>query len=181
MTGAVHRSCLVAGRCQATNLSNFWSTRSGTSANRTRLLSWPFGDTMQVTARLWHQPEWATCIPLFSVSPALQRGPPALKRPLVQRPPLTGRRAAQLVRLPLAAQQAVEEQVIPPAVAVTELTEGHLVDFVVDAANVGDEARHEALAFKAELLETRAAEMESFISFNILDVGARLIREQLAG
>lgn len=54
----------------------------------------------------------------------------------------------------------------------------HLVDFVVDAGE--DEARREALALKADLLEARAAEMESFISYNILDVGARLIREDLA-
>lgn len=54
----------------------------------------------------------------------------------------------------------------------------HLVDFVVDGG--GDEARTEALALKADLLEARAAEMESFISYNILDVGARLIREDLS-
>jgi len=54
----------------------------------------------------------------------------------------------------------------------------HLVDFVVDGGE--DEAGREALALKAGLLEARAAEMESFISYNILDMGARLIREQLA-
>jgi alkyl sulfatase BDS1-like metallo-beta-lactamase superfamily hydrolase len=53
----------------------------------------------------------------------------------------------------------------------------HLVDFVVDGGEDG--ARREALALKAELLEARAGEMESFISYNILDVGARLIREEL--
>jgi alkyl sulfatase BDS1-like metallo-beta-lactamase superfamily hydrolase len=53
----------------------------------------------------------------------------------------------------------------------------HLVDFVVDGAEEG--VRIEALALKADLLEARAQEMESFISYNILDVGARLIREQL--
>jgi alkyl sulfatase BDS1-like metallo-beta-lactamase superfamily hydrolase len=54
----------------------------------------------------------------------------------------------------------------------------HLADFVADGEEDG--ARREALALKAELLEARAGEMESFISYNILDVGARLIREQLA-
>jgi alkyl sulfatase BDS1-like metallo-beta-lactamase superfamily hydrolase len=53
----------------------------------------------------------------------------------------------------------------------------HLVDYVIDG---GEEAvRGEALALKCDLLEARAQEMESFISYNILDVGARLIREQL--
>jgi alkyl sulfatase BDS1-like metallo-beta-lactamase superfamily hydrolase len=54
----------------------------------------------------------------------------------------------------------------------------HLVDFVADGQE--GEARDQALALKAELLEARAGQMESFISFNILDVGARLIRERLA-
>jgi alkyl sulfatase BDS1-like metallo-beta-lactamase superfamily hydrolase len=54
----------------------------------------------------------------------------------------------------------------------------HLVDFVVDGGE--EDARTEALALKADLLEARAAEMESFISYNILDVGARLIRDGLA-
>jgi alkyl sulfatase BDS1-like metallo-beta-lactamase superfamily hydrolase len=57
----------------------------------------------------------------------------------------------------------------------------HLVDLVAAAAEAGDAAWREALALKAELLEARAEEMESFISYNILAVGARLIREQLAG
>jgi uncharacterized sulfatase len=53
----------------------------------------------------------------------------------------------------------------------------HLVDLAIDA---GLEQNHaEALALKAELLEARAKEMESFISFNILNVGAQLIREQI--
>lgn len=53
----------------------------------------------------------------------------------------------------------------------------HLVDFVIDGAK---DSRHtEALALKAELLEARAREMESFISFNILNVGAQIIREQV--
>lgn len=52
----------------------------------------------------------------------------------------------------------------------------HLVDHVIDAAaHAPDPA---ALQLKADLLETRAQEMESFISFNILNVGARMIREQ---
>jgi alkyl sulfatase BDS1-like metallo-beta-lactamase superfamily hydrolase len=54
----------------------------------------------------------------------------------------------------------------------------HLVDFVADGGE--EEMRHEALVLKAKLLEARAREMESFISYNILDVGARLIRERLA-
>jgi alkyl sulfatase BDS1-like metallo-beta-lactamase superfamily hydrolase len=54
----------------------------------------------------------------------------------------------------------------------------HLVDFVADGGE--EEIRREALALKAELLEARAQQMESFISYNILDVGARLIREGLA-
>ncbi len=52
----------------------------------------------------------------------------------------------------------------------------HLVDFVADGGE--EDARRETLALKADLLEARAGEMESFISYNILDVGARLIREQ---
>ncbi len=54
----------------------------------------------------------------------------------------------------------------------------HLVDFAVNGGE--EEMRREGLALKAELLEARAREMESFISYNILDVGARLIREQVA-
>jgi alkyl sulfatase BDS1-like metallo-beta-lactamase superfamily hydrolase len=53
----------------------------------------------------------------------------------------------------------------------------HLIDFAVEGGE--EELRREALDLKAGLLETRAGEMESFISYNILDVGARLIREQL--
>jgi alkyl sulfatase BDS1-like metallo-beta-lactamase superfamily hydrolase len=52
----------------------------------------------------------------------------------------------------------------------------HLVDFVLDGG--GDEVRAEALALKADLLEARAQEMESFISFNILNVGAQMLRER---
>jgi alkyl sulfatase BDS1-like metallo-beta-lactamase superfamily hydrolase len=55
----------------------------------------------------------------------------------------------------------------------------HLVDFASDGS--GGETRAAALALKAELLEVRAREMESFISFNILSIGARMIREQLEG
>jgi alkyl sulfatase BDS1-like metallo-beta-lactamase superfamily hydrolase len=54
----------------------------------------------------------------------------------------------------------------------------HLVDFVADGEE--EEMRREALDLKASLLKTRAGEMDSFISYNILDVGARLIRERLA-
>jgi glyoxylase-like metal-dependent hydrolase (beta-lactamase superfamily II) len=53
----------------------------------------------------------------------------------------------------------------------------HLVDFAIGGA--GDEDQAMALALKAELLEARAREMESFISFNILNVGAQMIREQV--
>lgn len=53
----------------------------------------------------------------------------------------------------------------------------HLVDFAIDGS--GEETHAEALALKAELLEVRAQEMESFISFNILNVGAQMIQEQL--
>jgi glyoxylase-like metal-dependent hydrolase (beta-lactamase superfamily II) len=53
----------------------------------------------------------------------------------------------------------------------------HLADFALDGG--GDETAAEALALKAELLEARAREMESFISFNILNVGAQMIREAL--
>ena len=54
----------------------------------------------------------------------------------------------------------------------------HLVDLVVD----GDkgESRKTAMALKAELLLARAQEMESFISFNILNIGARMIQDELA-
>ncbi len=52
----------------------------------------------------------------------------------------------------------------------------HLVDFVLDGG--GDAVRAEALALKADLLEARAQEMESFISFNILNVGAQMLRER---
>jgi glyoxylase-like metal-dependent hydrolase (beta-lactamase superfamily II) len=51
----------------------------------------------------------------------------------------------------------------------------HLVDFVIDAA--GGQAPAAALQLKAELLEARARQMESFISFNILNVGAQILRE----
>jgi hypothetical protein len=53
----------------------------------------------------------------------------------------------------------------------------HLVDYCVDGAQ--DDLLAEALALKADLLEMRAAEMESFISFNVLNLGARMIRAQL--
>jgi alkyl sulfatase BDS1-like metallo-beta-lactamase superfamily hydrolase len=53
----------------------------------------------------------------------------------------------------------------------------HLVDLAIDGTENGAPA--EALALKADLLEARAREMESFISFNILNVGAQMIREQL--
>ncbi len=53
----------------------------------------------------------------------------------------------------------------------------HLVDLTIDAGLEDHRAR--ALGLKAELLEARAQEMESFISFNILNVGAQMIREQL--
>jgi alkyl sulfatase BDS1-like metallo-beta-lactamase superfamily hydrolase len=51
----------------------------------------------------------------------------------------------------------------------------HLVDFALEGA--GDTSRAAAQALKAELLEARAREMESFISFNILNIGAQIIRE----
>jgi alkyl sulfatase BDS1-like metallo-beta-lactamase superfamily hydrolase len=53
----------------------------------------------------------------------------------------------------------------------------HLVDFVVDGAGIKVDAS--ALALKAALLEARAREMQSFIAFNILNVGARIISERL--
>jgi alkyl sulfatase BDS1-like metallo-beta-lactamase superfamily hydrolase len=53
----------------------------------------------------------------------------------------------------------------------------HLVDFAIESAE--DESRPTALELKAELLQARAQEMESFISFNILNVGAQMIEEQL--
>jgi alkyl sulfatase BDS1-like metallo-beta-lactamase superfamily hydrolase len=53
----------------------------------------------------------------------------------------------------------------------------HLVDFVIDGGPAAQ--REEARALKADLLERRAREMESFISFNILNVGARIIREEI--
>jgi alkyl sulfatase BDS1-like metallo-beta-lactamase superfamily hydrolase len=52
----------------------------------------------------------------------------------------------------------------------------HLVDFALHSAD--DESRAAAQALKAELLEARAKEMQSFISFNILNVGAQMIREE---
>jgi alkyl sulfatase BDS1-like metallo-beta-lactamase superfamily hydrolase len=52
----------------------------------------------------------------------------------------------------------------------------HLVDFALFGA--GDESRTAAQALKAKLLEARAQEMESFISFNILNVGAQMIRDE---
>lgn len=55
----------------------------------------------------------------------------------------------------------------------------HLADFVIDGAQ--GQAQTEALALKADLLEARAREMESFISFNILNISARMIRERLEG
>jgi alkyl sulfatase BDS1-like metallo-beta-lactamase superfamily hydrolase len=51
----------------------------------------------------------------------------------------------------------------------------HLVDFVLDGAE--DEFQADAQALKAKLLEARAREMESFIAYNILNVGAQMIRE----
>jgi glyoxylase-like metal-dependent hydrolase (beta-lactamase superfamily II) len=53
----------------------------------------------------------------------------------------------------------------------------HLVDYVIDGA--GEEAHAEGLTLKTELLEARAREMESFIAFNILNVGAGMVREEL--
>jgi len=53
----------------------------------------------------------------------------------------------------------------------------HLVDFAIESAE--DKSRPTALELKAELLQARAQEMESFISFNILNVGAQMIEEQL--
>jgi alkyl sulfatase BDS1-like metallo-beta-lactamase superfamily hydrolase len=64
-----------------------------------------------------------------------------------------------------------------------ELREGnpqlalHLVDFALEGA--GHEVQAAALILKGELLKARAREMESFISFNILNVGAQMIQEQL--
>ena len=37
-----------------------------------------------------------------------------------------------------------------------------------------------ALELKADLLKARTHEMESFISFNILNVGAQMIQEELS-
>ena len=54
----------------------------------------------------------------------------------------------------------------------------HLVDFAIEGA--GGESHAAALELKAELLKARAQEMESFISFNILNVGAQMIQEQLS-
>jgi glyoxylase-like metal-dependent hydrolase (beta-lactamase superfamily II) len=54
----------------------------------------------------------------------------------------------------------------------------HLVDFAFDGA--GAEIHAEALGLKGELLKARAGEMESFISFNILNVGAQIIQEQFS-
>jgi alkyl sulfatase BDS1-like metallo-beta-lactamase superfamily hydrolase len=54
----------------------------------------------------------------------------------------------------------------------------HLVDFAIDGAGAGSHAA--TLSLKAELLKARAGEMESFISFNILNVGAQIIQEQLS-
>ena len=51
----------------------------------------------------------------------------------------------------------------------------HLIDFLID----GTPEDAATLALKADLLEARASEMDSFISYNILNVGARMIREQL--
>jgi len=53
----------------------------------------------------------------------------------------------------------------------------HLVDYAIDGGE--DEVRAAALALKADLLEARAKEMGSFISFNILNLGARMLREEL--
>jgi alkyl sulfatase BDS1-like metallo-beta-lactamase superfamily hydrolase len=53
----------------------------------------------------------------------------------------------------------------------------HLADYAIDGG--GEEIQSAAMAVKAELLEARAVEMESFISFNILNVGAQMIREGL--
>jgi glyoxylase-like metal-dependent hydrolase (beta-lactamase superfamily II) len=55
----------------------------------------------------------------------------------------------------------------------------HLADFAISGGE--DEVYAVALALKAELLEARAKEMESFISFNILNLGARMLREELEG
>ncbi len=54
----------------------------------------------------------------------------------------------------------------------------HLVDFAIEGAE--GESHAAALELKAELLKARAQEMESFISFNILNVGAQMIEEQLS-
>ncbi len=53
----------------------------------------------------------------------------------------------------------------------------HLVDLTIDTGLL--EHHTEALVLKAELLEARALEMESFISYNILNVGAQIIREKI--
>ena len=52
----------------------------------------------------------------------------------------------------------------------------HLVDLVVDGGP--EELQARARALKAELLEARAAEMDSFISYNILSLGAQALRAQ---
>jgi alkyl sulfatase BDS1-like metallo-beta-lactamase superfamily hydrolase len=52
----------------------------------------------------------------------------------------------------------------------------HLVDFAIEGA--GGDSHAAALELKAELLKARAQEMESFISYNILNVGAQMIQEQ---
>ncbi|MGD8397367.1 MAG: alkyl sulfatase dimerization domain-containing protein [Anaerolineae bacterium] len=51
----------------------------------------------------------------------------------------------------------------------------HLVDFAL--ASGDDDIHGAAVALKADLLEARAQEMDSFISYNILNVGAQLLRE----
>jgi uncharacterized sulfatase len=50
----------------------------------------------------------------------------------------------------------------------------HLVDLVLDGG--AEELKGRARALKAELLDARAAEMDSFISYNILSLGAQALR-----
>jgi hypothetical protein len=52
----------------------------------------------------------------------------------------------------------------------------HLVDLVLDGG--AEELQARARALKADLLDARAAEMDSFISYNILSLGAQALRAQ---
>ena len=83
--------------------------------------------------------------------------------------------AAELVsligRADLLLARARELMAVNPQLAL------HLVDLTIDAGLL--EHHPEVLALKAELLEARAQEMESFISYNILNVDAQTIREQI--